>query len=97
MRILICMKVTWDEPKRQTNIRDHGFDLVDAQRLFAGPTWVVEDTRFAYGEQRFVAYGLIAGRFAVCVFVHRGDARHILSLRKGTKHEERTYFRLLTD
>jgi uncharacterized DUF497 family protein len=73
------MKITWDETKRHSNIRAHGFDLVDAKRLFAGPTWVVEDTRFAYGEQRFVAYGLIAGRFAVCVCAPGQRPAHYLA------------------
>jgi uncharacterized DUF497 family protein len=91
----MCMDITWDDDKRQRNLRDHGFDLVDARQLFAGPTWVVEDTREAYGEQRLVAYGFVRGRFAVCVYTYRGEARHIISLRKGTNYEERTYIRLL--
>lgn len=91
------MKITWHESKRQSNIRDHGFDFVDAECLFDGPTWVIEDTREAYGEQRFVAFGLIYGRFVACVYVHTDEGRHIISLRKGTKYEERTYFHLLTN
>jgi uncharacterized DUF497 family protein len=89
------MKITWDEPKRQRNLRDHGFDLVDAARLFAGPTWVVEDTREGYGEQRFVAFGYLAGRFVACVYIHTDEGRHIISLRKASKYEERTYLPLL--
>jgi uncharacterized DUF497 family protein len=74
------MDMTWDEDKRQQNLRDHGFDLADARRLFAGPAWVVEDTREAYGEQRLIAYGFVGERFAVCVYTYRGEARHIISL-----------------
>jgi uncharacterized DUF497 family protein len=92
------MNITWDEPKRQSNIRDHGFDFVDAERLFDGPTWVIEDTRAAYGEQRWVAFGFLYGRFVSCVFVYTEEGRHIISLRKASKYEERTYLPyLLTD
>jgi len=28
------MRFTWDERKRRTNLRDHGFDFADAKRVF---------------------------------------------------------------
>ena len=48
------MRSTWDERKRRANLKEHGFDFVDAPRVFEGPTFTFEDDRFSYGEQRFV-------------------------------------------
>jgi uncharacterized DUF497 family protein len=47
------MRFTWDEVKRKRNLKDHGFDLVDAKRVFEGATFTYEDDRFRYDEQRF--------------------------------------------
>jgi len=53
------MRFTWDEPKRKRNLKDHGLDLVDAERVFSGPTFTYEDDRFRYDEQRFVTLGVV--------------------------------------
>jgi uncharacterized DUF497 family protein len=55
------MKFTWDEKKRITNLRHHGFDFVDAPSVFDGLTFTYEDDRFDYGEQRFVTLGMLHG------------------------------------
>jgi len=48
------MQFTWHEAKRKANIKKHGIDFADASKVFAGPTFTFEDTRFAYGEQRWI-------------------------------------------
>jgi uncharacterized DUF497 family protein len=50
------MRFTWNEAKRKLNIQAHGFDFVDAPRVFDGPTFTYEDDRFDYPEQRFVTF-----------------------------------------
>lgn len=47
------MRFTWDEVKRKHNLKDHGFDFVDAKRVFEGVTFTYEDDRFRYDEQRY--------------------------------------------
>ena len=37
------MRYTWDEAKRSDNLREHGLDFVDAEEVFAGPTFTYED------------------------------------------------------
>jgi len=69
---------TWDEVKRKRNLKDHGFDFVDAKRVFAGATFTYEDDRFRYDEQRFVTLGLLQG--VPVSIVHT-------SFRKATKRE----------
>src|SRR5246127_2481624 len=44
----------WGEAKRRANLRKHGIDFADAERIFRGFTLTAEDTREAYGERRFL-------------------------------------------
>ena len=64
---------------------------------FTGPTFTFEDDRFAYGEQRFITLGLLRGRVVVIAHTEHDDEVHIISMREGTKREQTTYFRSLTD
>lgn len=58
------MRFTWDERKRKSNLRDHGFDFRDAPSIFEGPTFTFEDDRFDYSEQRLVTLGFLGGRLS---------------------------------
>jgi uncharacterized DUF497 family protein len=40
------MRFTWDERKRRANLKAHGFDFLDAPRVFEGPAFTFEDDRF---------------------------------------------------
>jgi hypothetical protein len=84
--------ITWDEPKRRTNLRKHGFDVVDAEEVFDGVTYTYEDDRLAYGEQRFVTLGLLREVVVSVVHTEDGDDIHIISMRKATKRERGIYF-----
>ena len=55
------MEFTCSETKRASNIKIHGLDFIDAQRVFEGMTYTFEDDRFSYGEQRFFTLGVLAG------------------------------------
>jgi uncharacterized DUF497 family protein len=52
------MLFSWDEKKRQSNIKKHGIDFASAADIFSGPTFTWEDSRFDYGEQRWITMGL---------------------------------------
>ena len=43
--------ITWNEDKRRHNIREHGIDFADLERLFEGQMLTQEDDRAAYGVQ----------------------------------------------
>jgi len=81
------MRFTWDEAKRGWNLKDHGLDLIDAERVFDGPTYTYEDDRFGYGEQRFVSLGLLEGIPVSIVHTETRDCIHIISFRKATRRE----------
>lgn len=86
------MEFEWDENKRLSNIHKHGIDFVDIPVVFEGETLTIEDKRFAYGEQRFVTFGLLQGRVVVVVHTEDDSYIRVISVRKATRYEERLYF-----
>ncbi|KHD05857.1 hypothetical protein PN36_17825 [Candidatus Thiomargarita nelsonii] len=86
------MYFEWDENKRQINLQKHGIDFIGVEEVFDGDTVTLEDKRLYYGEQRFVTLGMKLGRVVAVVYTERGDAIRIISIRKATKYEQRTYF-----
>jgi uncharacterized protein len=51
----------WDENKRRQNLANHGIDFREARKIFAGSMLESLDMRRDYGEDRFIAIGLIEG------------------------------------
>lgn len=89
------MKYVWDENKNETNIRKHGFDFADAHEVFDGPYLEKLDERFDYGEERWIAVGLLRGILCVVVVYaepQKGIVR-IISFRKGDRHEREAYYK----
>ncbi len=86
------MEFTWHEVKRNLNLKNHGLDFIDAQRVFEGVTFTFEDDRFSYGEQRFVTLGLLAGIPVSIVHMESKHEIHIISFRKATRRETKIYF-----
>ena len=91
------MRFTWSERKRSVNLKEHGLDFVDAPRVFEGLTFTYEDDRFAYGEQRFVTLGLLAGVPVSVAHTESDDEIRIISFRKATEREARRFFREIQD
>ena len=91
------MRFSWSERKRATNLKDHGLDFVDAPRVFEGLTFSYEDDRFAYGEQRFITLGLLAGVPVSIAHTESEDEIRIISFRKATSREAGTFFNQVQD
>jgi uncharacterized protein len=70
--------ITWDEPKRQANIKQHGIDFAGCEPIFDYPMVTVN------------------GRVVFVVWVDHQDAAHLISVREATKHETRTYFKIIS-
>ena len=85
------MKITFDPAKRLATLEGRGVDFLDAPEVFTGPTFTREDTRFAYPEVRYQTAGLLRGRMVMVVWTPRGDARHIISMRKCNDREQASY------
>lgn len=86
------MKVVWDEAKRRANLRKHGFDLADAEVVFSGITYTIEDRRFDYGERRFITLGMLQDMVVVMAHTETRAAIRIISMRKATGNEQIVYF-----
>jgi len=81
----------WDEQKNADNKAKHGLDFADAELVFEGVTLTFEDTRFDYGEPRFITFGLLDARLVVIAHTPRDDMMRIISMRKGNNREQKTY------
>lgn len=82
------MPITFDPKKRATTLADRGLDFKDAELVFAGPTFEVEDIRKNYRELRIICYGLLYGRLVVVGYTPRGADRHVFSMRKANDREK---------
>lgn len=85
------MKITFDQTKRDATFADRGLAFEDAALVFDGDTLTVEDTRRNYGEARFQTVGFLAGRMLMVVWTARGEARHVISMRKCNDREKAIY------
>ncbi len=91
------MRFTWSERKRAINLKEHGLDFIDAPRVFEGLTFSYEDERLAYGEQRFITLGLLAGVPVSVAHTETDDEIRIISFRKATGREARRFFTEVQD
>lgn len=89
------MKISFDAAKREKTLQERGVDFNDAQTVFAGKLYEIEDIRRDYGEQRIMCFGVLRERMVVVGYVQRGDTRHIFSMRKANVKEQQRYTRLL--
>ncbi len=83
--------ITWDETKRQLNIKNHGLDFAGCDAVWDHFTVTREDKRQNHGEARFVCFGLLAAVVVVLVYTERPRGPHVISLRKAEKYEARYY------
>jgi len=82
----------WDERKRRGNLRKHGLDFADCGTVFAGPVLTIFDDRAAYGETRFLTFGLLRDKVVVISHTEEREFIRIISMRAATAHEEADYF-----
>ena len=87
------MRFTFDPAKQSSNIKQHGYDLADAQEVIESRrTLTFEDNRFDYGEARFVTMGLLSDVVVVIVTTETESEIRVISMRKADKHEQKIYF-----
>lgn len=49
------------------------------------------DDRFDYKEARIITVGYLVDRMVIVVWTQRGDARHVISMRKANEREEKRF------
>ena len=70
----------------------HGLDFATVHTVFTGPTFTIPDSRFDYGEERFVTIGLLDFKVVVIVHTETPDEIRVISMRKGTANEQEIFF-----
>ena len=85
------MRITFDPAKRAATLAERGLDFESAALVFAGDTLDAEDIRADYGERRIITVGHLRGRMVIVVWTPRGEARHVISMRKANERERRRY------
>lgn len=83
--------VEWDPEKALSNLRKHGIDFAEAVSALEDNLAVTISDNLS-DEERFVTVGMDAfDRILVVVFARRGERVRIISARKATPQERRTY------
>jgi len=84
------MQYEWDENKRQTNLKKHGFDFADAWIVLENEMSVtIDDAKHSQVEHRMMTIGLYDNITCV-VIIHtdRNGKIRIISFRHANKKEE---------
>src|SRR5271166_4279726 len=89
--VTIGLKCDWDEAKNRENFTKHGLSFDDAGQVFAGRCVTFADDRFDYGEERLITLGLLAGRLVVIAHAPPDGGTRIISMRKGSRREQKIY------
>ena len=85
------MEISYHPEKREQTLAERELDFEDAVHVFAGRTIDFIDDRQDYGEERWITFGRLKGRLVALVWTPRGEARHIISMRKANDREQEKY------
>lgn len=87
------MEYEWDESKRQSNLKKHHADFQDVPLFEWDTALISEDRSEDYGEIRYRALGFMNNILMMLVFTMRGERIRVISLRKATRQEIKSYER----
>jgi len=86
------IKYHWDPVKAKANVKKHDVEFADAAGVFDDPDAVTIEDPDSEGEQRFISIGLdVLGRIMVVAYTYRGEDIRVISARKATKKEVKSY------
>lgn len=83
----------WDPKKAEINLRKHGVTFDEATTVFADPLSILQpDPSHSVVEQRYLVLGTSARRrLLVVAFAERPPRTRLISARRATRNERRTY------
>ena len=89
----MTLKFEWNKSKAKENYAKHGVSFELAEKVFKDP-FAVEflDDRQDYGEERFIVIAMVDGDILYVVYTERKDVIRIVSARRATKREQKTWF-----
>jgi len=83
----------WDERKNRANIQKHGIDFHRAALIFRGKIVERIDDREDYGEERFIALGLVGQDVYRVVYTESDEnVIRLISTQKAGKVEREIYY-----
>jgi uncharacterized DUF497 family protein len=88
------MRIIWDENKASSNFKKHkGVSFEEAATSLFDPMALVDEDPDAVGEQRFILIGMSRENrlLTVCYSIPDENTIRIISGRKSTRNEEKTY------
>ena len=85
------MELTFDAQKRLWTLEDRNLDFADAISIFADEHLTLQDDREEYGEDRFITFGSLKGRYVIVVWTPRNNGRRIISMRHANDRERKRY------
>ena len=86
------MAAEWDPHKAAENFRKHGVRFADGEAVLQDPLAVTISDPHSEDEDRFVAVGVDPqGRILVVVYTWRRHNARLISVRRATATERRTY------
>ena len=86
------MRFQYDLTKAASNLKKHGVSFADAEGVFYDPLAIHQPDPDLEDEERFVAVDMgSAGIILVVVYTLRGEEIRLISARRATRHEVKSY------
>jgi len=86
------MRFQYDPAKAAANLNKHGVSFADAEGVLEDPLGLTVQDPDSEGETRFITIGMgNAGELLVAVYTERNDEYRIISARRPTRKERRSY------
>ena len=86
------MDFEWDPAKARSNLAKHGVSFSDVETAFYDQHAISMPDSGASAEERFILVGMDAlGKVVVVVYTYRGNSIRLISARKATKSERKSY------
>ncbi|MFY9316403.1 MAG: BrnT family toxin [Burkholderiales bacterium] len=86
------MRFQYDPAKAVANLKKHGVSFADAEGVLEDPLALTVQDPDSEGETRFITIGMgSAGDVLVVVYTERDDKYRIISARRPTRKERKSY------
>jgi len=86
------MDFEWDPAKARSNLTKHGISFSDVEPAFYDQYAISMPDPGVSTEKRFILVGMDAlGRIVVVIYTYRSNSIRIISARRATKSERKSY------
>ena len=87
----------WDARKARSNVAKHGVSFEEASTVFGDPlSLTIPDPEHSKTEDRFVTMAsAFTGKLLVVVHTDRGDNIRIISARRASRRERKSYEKVI--